>query len=49
MTWSFSSTNNENIVEETNETYVFPDGVVEIGQNNVITIVQVMRLPCVFG
>lgn len=36
-----SSSNNENIVGETDELYIFPEGSVVPGQDNVITILQV--------
>lgn len=36
-----SSTNNRNIIEETDDKIVFPSGAVIPGKDNVITIVQV--------
>lgn len=36
-----SSTNNENIVTEVDQTFPFPAGSVKPGQNNVITVIQV--------
>ncbi|KAH8108699.1 glycoside hydrolase family 35 protein [Phellopilus nigrolimitatus] len=35
-----NSSNNENILEETDEVFDFPDGSVVLGQSNVVTIVQ---------
>lgn len=35
-----SSTNNRNILEETDDKFTFPNGSVVAGQDNVITIVQ---------
>ncbi|KAK1217819.1 hypothetical protein PQX77_019527 [Marasmius sp. AFHP31] len=35
-----NSTNNDNSIEETDEVFTFPDGVVKSGEDNVITIVQ---------
>jgi hypothetical protein len=36
----YSSTNNENIVKETDEEYVFPSHAVRVDKENVITVVQ---------
>lgn len=36
-----SSTNNHNILEETDDRFVFPEGALLPGQDNVITVVQV--------
>jgi hypothetical protein len=36
-----SSTNNQNILEETDDKFVFPSGALIPGKANVITIVQV--------
>ncbi len=48
----FSSTNNANSIDQTNQLFTFPAGAVKSGQDNVITVVQVsspsavaMRLP----
>lgn len=38
-----SSSNNADLREETDEKFVFSEGSVKIGQDNVITIVQVFR------
>ncbi|KIK68783.1 glycoside hydrolase family 35 protein [Collybiopsis luxurians FD-317 M1] len=35
-----NSTNNANVIEETDEKYLFPPGSLRVGQDNVITIVQ---------
>ncbi|EIN12800.1 glycoside hydrolase family 35 protein [Punctularia strigosozonata HHB-11173 SS5] len=35
-----NSTNNKNIIEETDETYVFPRDALRLGEDNVITVVQ---------
>lgn len=35
-----NSTNNHNILEETDDTFVFPEGALLPGQDNVITVVQ---------
>lgn len=43
----FSSTNNENIREETDDKFIFPAGAVKAG-DNVITIVQVYLFFVVF-
>ena len=42
-----SSTNNNNIVSETDEVFYFPEGSLRVGEDNVITIVQVgqRRMP----
>jgi hypothetical protein len=40
LTWNGSSSNNENIIEETVELYTFPPGSVRDGEDNVITILQ---------
>lgn len=37
----FSSTNDDNIIPETDQIYTFPDGLVLEGQENVVTIVLV--------
>lgn len=36
-----SSTDNTHIIEETDDTFYFPEGSIHAGQDNVITIVQV--------
>ena len=36
-----SSTNNQNILEETDDVFTFPEGSLKAGEDNVITIVQV--------
>lgn len=36
-----SSTNNKNIVDETDEVFYFPEDALLVGQDNVITIVLV--------
>ena len=36
-----SSTNNHNILEETDDRFVFPESALLPGQDNVITVVQV--------
>ena len=41
-----SSTNNHNILEETDDRFVFPEGALLPSQDNVITVVQV-RFPIV--
>ncbi|KIM73346.1 glycoside hydrolase family 35 protein [Piloderma croceum F 1598] len=35
-----SSTNNNNIIEETDDIFIFPNGSLSVGKDNVITIVQ---------
>ncbi|KAG8906903.1 hypothetical protein FRB99_005786 [Tulasnella sp. 403] len=35
-----NSTNNRNIIRETDEVYEFPDGCLEVGKDNVVTVVQ---------
>jgi hypothetical protein len=38
LIFSFSSTNNENIISETDEEYGFPSSSVRVGKDNVITV-----------
>jgi hypothetical protein len=38
---AYSSTNNQNILEETDDKFIFPEGALLSGKDNVITIVQV--------
>ncbi|KAK2463368.1 hypothetical protein APHAL10511_004594 [Amanita phalloides] len=35
-----NSTNNNNIIEEVDKTFIFPDGTVKLGRDNIITVVQ---------
>lgn len=37
----FSSSNNQNILEETDDVFNFPAGSLKVGEDNIITIVQV--------
>ncbi len=37
----YSCSNNLNVIEETDDVFVFPDGSINVGGDNVITIVQV--------
>ena len=39
-----SSTNNQNILEETDEKFYFPPGSLRYDEDNVITILQVSRI-----
>lgn len=41
----FSSSNDANTIEETDEKFTFPPGSLLVGRDNVITIVQVSYLP----
>ena len=36
-----SSTNNQNILEETDDVFIFPEGALSISKDNVITVLQV--------
>ena len=38
------STNNLNILEETDDKFIFPSGTLRAGEDNIITVVQVCRL-----
>jgi hypothetical protein len=44
VTKLYSSTNNRIIIEETDEIYRFPSSLVRVGQDNVITVIQVCFL-----
>lgn len=36
-----SSTNNKNVIEETDDMFIFPEGSLLPGKDNIITVVQV--------